>query len=353
MKQTKILLSASLALALCAGCSDETTSTTAYGASQRAANVEAAAECVPALAGQTLFTEEDSGMWLCNGSAWVSMKGSNGQKGDKGPDGEPGEPGDPGSKGRDGTGCSTRDSSDIRYSVVECEDGTSAVRFNPTRGFFTDVRDGRQYGWTLINGIVVMAQSLDFGAMDSIKKEGAVAPQGRSDTAQATKWCPNDSIAYCDSLGGYYQWHTVMALHPACDSTDCKAQIGDVEVNGKKVHRGICPKGWHVPDTTEWKLLSVDNLRFTSAEQFIAIGVGYSAATDEFGFSALQYYAGINTSGQLYWTNESGYWSSSPNTADNLYSFGVDLYSTFAYKTSLSRKNAMSLRCVKDEGFAD
>ena len=111
MKQTKILLSASLALALCAGCSDETTSVTEYGASHRAATVDAAAECVPALAGQTLFTEEDSGMWLCNGSEWVTMKGANGQKGDKGPEGEPGEPGEPGSKGRDGTGCTARDSS--------------------------------------------------------------------------------------------------------------------------------------------------------------------------------------------------------------------------------------------------
>ena len=357
MKQTKILLSASLALALCAGCSDETTSTTAYGASQRAANVEAAAECAPALAGQTLFTEEDSGMWLCNGSAWVSMKGSNGQKGDKGPEGEPGEPGNPGSKGRDGTGCSTRDSSDIRYSVVECEDGTSAVRFNPTRGIFSDARDGRQYKWTLINGLVWMAENLDFGTVDSVKKGGVYTRQGQADSTQATKWCYKDSVAKCDTLGGLYQWHTAMALPVACDTTDCAIWIGTAEVNGKKVHRGICPKGWHVPDTADWSHLYVStvNRQYGGAGQLLTVERG---GADAFGFSATAHSGVVGIDGSFGSARDDYFWTATPSISSgrdsvayeiNIWSYGTPSLS----RGIVSRYMGQPLRCVKDEGFDD
>ena len=355
MKQTKILLSASLALALCAGCSDETTSVTEYGASHRAATVEAAAECGPELAGQTLFTEEDSGMWLCNGSEWVTMKGAPGERGDKGPDGEPGETGKPGPKGPDGTGCAARDSSDIRYSVVKCEDGTSAVKFNPTRGFFTDPRDGERYNWTLVNGKIWMAENLRFGTMDTVKKgnPAVYTQQGSSDTAHATKWCWKDSTEYCAVKGGLYQWHTAVALHPACDSTDCKAQIGDVEVNGKKVHRGICPKGWHIPDTTEFYSLYRDNPGKVNVLQYAAVGL-LPGATDALGFSSLMSSGIVGTTGTFGSVNYDYYWTTTASGASYVYvAYTTPSVMAMNVDYGYGKKAARSLRCVKDDGFAD
>ncbi len=51
------------------------------------------------------------------------------------------------------------------------------------------------------------------------------------------KYCWNDEPAQCETDGGFYVWQELMAN----DSTP-KSQ-------------GICPNGWHVPDTTEFRIL--------------------------------------------------------------------------------------------------
>jgi uncharacterized protein (TIGR02145 family) len=49
-------------------------------------------------------------------------------------------------------------------------------------------------------------------------------------------------------------------------------------------HRGICPEGWHIPDSTEWVNLG-ETVAATSLQ---AMGFGpWSSATDASGFSAL------------------------------------------------------------------
>jgi uncharacterized protein (TIGR02145 family) len=61
---------------------------------------------------------------------------------------------------------------------------------------------------------------------------------------------PEQAQANCDKYGRLYNWATAMDLPASCNNASCASQI-------QKPHKGICPNGWHIPDTTEWKTLRV------------------------------------------------------------------------------------------------
>ena len=96
-------------------------------------------------------------------------------------------------------------------------------------GKITDSRDGQVYPVVTIGDQIWMAANLNY-AVDS-------------------SWCYNDSLEYCEKRGRLYQWHAAMDLpisyiHDYFDSKDTV-----------KNHRGICPKGWHVPKEYEFNIL--------------------------------------------------------------------------------------------------
>ena len=53
----------------------------------------------------------------------------------------------------------------------------------------------------------------------------------------------------CQTYGRLYLWNQVMSLDGICNTTDCSNQI-------QSKHQGICPTGWHVPRTGEWRALA-------------------------------------------------------------------------------------------------
>ena len=61
--------------------------------------------------------------------------------------------------------------------------------------------------------------------------------------------CNNDSEV-CDSLGALYIWGSAM------DEKGVFAPMERFYCKSESVHRGICPKGWHVPTIAEWKELA-------------------------------------------------------------------------------------------------
>jgi uncharacterized protein (TIGR02145 family) len=62
----------------------------------------------------------------------------------------------------------------------------------------------------------------------------------------------------CNKYGRLYDWATAMSMSASCNSSSCSAQIK------KPHHQGICPTGWHLPDTLEWNTLR----RFIEQEIF-------------------------------------------------------------------------------------
>jgi uncharacterized protein (TIGR02145 family) len=116
--------------------------------------------------------------------------------------------------------------------------------------------------------------------------------------------------------------------------------------------RGVCPDGWHLPDTTEWNTLfnavggkSVAGTKLKSTSGWYNSGNG----TDAFSFSALP--AGGRSPGGLLYYNGSAavnFWSSTEENGTLAYymylyynKVNADLAHTYKY-------SAFSVRCIKD-----
>lgn len=83
---------------------------------------------------------------------------------------------------------------------------------------------------------------------------------------------------YSSAEGGSYSWTDAMNVDPKWGENIPSFLISHP-------HQGICPEGWHIPDTTEWQHLleSVDGPTALQAKGF----AGFPTATDASGFSAL------------------------------------------------------------------
>jgi uncharacterized protein (TIGR02145 family) len=89
----------------------------------------------------------------------------------------------------------------------------------PCGDTITDARDGQKYATVCIGLQTWMAQNLNYNVPGSA--------------------CYDDDGLNCNIFGRLYDWKMVMSGAAATDANPSKVQ-------------GICPKGWHVPSTSEW-----------------------------------------------------------------------------------------------------
>ncbi|MCK9182721.1 MAG: fibrobacter succinogenes major paralogous domain-containing protein [Fibrobacteraceae bacterium] len=132
-------------------------------------------------------------------------------------------------------------------------------------GKMKDSRDNQVYKTVVIGTQTWMAENLNYKVDSS--------------------WCYMDSAGYCEKYGRLYQWGAAMDLDVAYNSK----MRGGSEVD----YQGICPSGWHIPDTTEWQTLH-DYVEANNGDDSVATSLkstsGWDAGddgTDAFGFSAL------------------------------------------------------------------
>jgi hypothetical protein len=52
----------------------------------------------------------------------------------------------------------------------------------------------------------------------------------------------------CAKYGRFYDWATAMGLNASCNESSCASQISEK-------HKGVCPSGWHIPNSSEWDAL--------------------------------------------------------------------------------------------------
>ena len=157
----------------------------------------------------------------------------------------------------------------------------------------------------------------------------------------AGSYCYGDEEDNCKKYGRLYTWATAVGK----SEEECGYGVKCILDTGKV--RGVCPEGWHLPDTTEWNALfnavggkETAGTMLKSTEGWKNNGDG----SDAYSFSALP--AGIrNYYGDYIGEGNSTYfWSSTEYNSDNAYYMDLNydlLYDYYKYY-------GFSVRCLKD-----
>jgi uncharacterized protein (TIGR02145 family) len=141
--------------------------------------------------------------------------------------------------------------------------------------------------------------------------------------------CPRCATPTAD-FGLLYDWYSAVR--------------GDYATPPLSFIQGICPPDWHIPTPEELNLLVA-----FATEELKSTGHWLITGTDDFDFTALP--AGIFNSitgafTEMYGTT--GYWSCGPHTVETAYGFIIKYYCEYIQKTSFSKTDGMSVRCVMD-----
>jgi uncharacterized protein (TIGR02145 family) len=212
--------------------------------------------------------------------------------------------------------------------------------FNPNIKYdsIVDSRDGKVYKTVKIGNQVWMAENLNYD--DSVK----------TPSLKGNSWCYDKDPKKCNVAGRLYSW---AAAIDSVKFLNAGMKCGDYTTCPflKKV-QGICPDGWHLPDTTEWNALMdavgenagtvlksqrgwYDNGNGTDSVGFSVIPAGYFDKVD-----GLSYRVGLNA----------GFWSTVEYGKYTVFYTPFEYSSDFAYKESVAHKgDGNSIRCIKGE----
>lgn len=174
-----------------------------------------------------------------------------------------------------GASSSSISSSSVSSSSVSSSTVSSSSTPDESGPFLTDSRDGQTYKIVKIGEKWWMAENLNYFY--------------RAGTAWSYYY-KNDST-YRHKYGVHYSWAAAMDS-AGVFSEDGKGCGYEVRCTPKYPVRGVCPEGWHLPDTTEWRALINEaggdslakiELKSTSGWRLDAKEIG----TDDLGFTAL------------------------------------------------------------------
>ena len=211
---------------------------------------------------------------------------------------------------------------DNKYSVRCLKDdsltknefiGKRTLPFGETSNQFVDIRDGNVYKMVTYGKQTWMAEDLAYKAEHD-----------------------DECLRYYCGDYGSYTW---------------KIAMGDAysQKNRTRPVRGICPIGWHLPDTTEWNTL-------------ISVLGGKTAACDIFESKADNGFSMVANGNSLLCTEDgvesvcaesAFYWSSDKGNEDD-YALGMrlDVYVNGKKEVGIDsdlKREDMPIRCVKDE----
>lgn len=214
------------------------------------------------------------------------------------------------------------------------------ARLNPNILYetMTDDRDGQTYKTVAIGSQTWMAENLNYDY-----KVAGVSYGNQ---------CYIDSARYCSVKGCLYTWGAAMdSVITGCGyGVDCAADTGKVQ--------GVCPNGWHLPDSTEWEILFAAVGGQTTAGTALKASSGWPCGadgSDAFGFSALPAGFRLPTGSYLGSQGVASMWSYS--NVGNAYANCMLLLTSESLSERASFGRGMfgddygmllSVRCVKD-----
>ena len=207
---------------------------------------------------------------------------------------------------------------------------------------FTDERDGQVYRTVRIGEQIWMAENLNYAYMPD-----------------TLSFCYNDLTEYCEKRGRLYMWSA--AMDSAARFSDNGKDCGDGKTCSPTYPvRGVCPEGWHLPDTTEWNVLEkfVADSLYDGDRSSVGIALksasgwksynGKTGGSNVSGFGALP--AGFrDVDGSFYEVLEYAYfWGAAKFDASFAYNRNLNYDGTVLGTYYSDKVFAMSVRCVKD-----
>jgi len=183
------------------------------------------------------------------------------------------------------------------------------------------IYEGKTYNTVKIGSQCWLKENLDVGITINGK-------QPQRDKGTIEKYCYNNNEAYCDMYGGLYQWEEAMQY---------------VATEGSQ---GICPKGWHIPTSTEFEILKATVNNDGNSLKALVQGTVGSVSSD--GFSAL--FAGGRFGNGVFKNSgtKSYFWSSSEGLSSIIgYMYLSSSDSIIDLSTNYG-ENGYSIRCIED-----
>ena len=208
-------------------------------------------------------------------------------------------------------------------------------------GEFVDDRDNQKYKSVKIGNQIWMAQNLNY------------AYEQKTRSGSASSFCYKNEPDSCGKYGRLYLWSAALdsAAQFSKDGEGCGNEVV-CEFEGKV--RGVCPSGWHLPDTTEFRELLnfVGDSSATKLKANEAWGVSYE---NPYGFSALPAggydYRDEDRSINPHFDYAGGltyFWSIVSRDHDDGYALAMDYSSRYAKLAWSYKYNARSVRCIKN-----
>ena len=259
------------------------------------------------------------------------------------------------SKARSSSSSAKSNSSSAKSSSSATSSSSSLVGripcdINTDEDCFKDERDDQTYKTVSIGTQIWMAENLNYAYTGVPFKY--VYSNLLVYYSDSTSWCYGNVPANCTKYGRLYTWAAAMDSVGEW-STNGKGCGWEAECSPTYPVRGICPEGWHLPDTTEWHTLftavggkSTAGKRLKSTSGWNSSGNG----TDAYAFSALPV-GRRDINGKFDDEDEGGsaaFWSS---TEDNsFHAYGMFLYYNYdnASLYNDGKYHGLSVRCLKD-----
>ena len=233
--------------------------------------------------------------------------------------------------GKDSSPSVTPKSSDSKTSVLP--------------GTMTDSRDGQTYRTVKIGTQTWMAENLNYAYT-------GVPYNHSGNTLDSTSWYYDNDASYSTKYGRLYTWAAAMDSVGtwSTNGKGCGYSVIGMTCSPDYLVRGVCPEGWHLPDSTEWNTLITTVGGSSTAGKVLKSTSGWNSSgngTDAFGFSALP--AGFRDIFEYYREGDVvRFWSSTEY--DGYSAFFMDLYYDLdnAGLTHNGKYEGLSVRCLKD-----
>jgi uncharacterized protein (TIGR02145 family) len=194
----------------------------------------------------------------------------------------------------------------------------------PCTGIQTIKYAGKTYHTVQIGSQCWLKENLNVGVMiDSAKNQ--------TNNRSIEKYCYRNDPANCIKYGGLYQWNETLQY-----------------ASGTSKIKGICPAGWHLPDTTDFNKLTLIVNNNSKSLKALGQGDGAGIGTNNSGFSALLSGSrGLN--GAFFGLNSYTYiWASSVANSTESYDLYLNRSGNYIYQSDSKVDYGLSVRCIKN-----